>query len=410
MGPPEKERPTPDQLAGKTGNGPETNTPEALMGSALGRLARYGTAKTATLRTMDAVGDSAALQAGLRVGKIRDCGSWLMFRHFPTLGQTKLRSANFCSTHLVCGFCAIRRGARMMAKYLERFQAIKAKNPELNPYLVTYTVKNGDDLAERLKHLQTSLTRLHKRRHGKRSRSQLVEIDGAVWSYEVTYSEAKGWHPHVHAIYLAKEQPSQAALRSEWENITVDSFMVDVRPITADETAPADVDPHAKGFAEVFKYALKAAELPATQLIESYKILRGKRLVRAFGKFFGVVEPDNDDLGDELPASDLPYIDLLWRFSGGRYEHARTIYREPGIEGERRSTSDAPDISAAPGNEAAPAGDFHRRNGDGRCGGTACREVDAFTSAGKQSRVDAVFRNLQIAPRIQASARPDPAT
>nr|CRY94991.1 hypothetical protein [uncultured prokaryote] len=410
MGPPEKERPTPDQLAGKTGNGPETNNPEALMGSALGRLGRYGTAKTATLRTMDTVGDSAALKAGLRVGKIRDCGSWLMFRHFPTLGQTKLRSANFCSTHLVCGFCAIRRGARMMAKYLERFQAIKANNPELNPYLVTYTVKNGDDLSERLKHLQTSLTRLHKRRHGKRSRSELVDIDGAVWSYEVTYSEANGWHPHVHAIYLAKEQPSQAALRSEWENITVDSFMVDVRPITADESAPADVDPHAKGFAEVFKYALKAAELPASKLIESYMVLRGKRLVRAFGKFFGVVEPDNDDLGDELPASDLPYIDLLWRYSGGRYEHARTTYSEPSVECEGRSPGDASDLSAAPGHEALSPGDLHRGNRTGGSRRTCPGQVDPLNAARKQSRLETVFRNLQITARIQTPAGPDTAT
>jgi hypothetical protein len=374
------------------------------MGDALGRLDRYGTAKAATLRSMAAVGDFEAKQAGLRIGKVRDCGSWLMFRHFPTLGDTKLRSANFCSTHLVCGFCAIRRGARMMAKYLDRFQAIKAQFPDLQPYLVTYTVRNGDDLAERIKHLQASLTRLHKRRHGKRSRSVIRDIDGAVWSHEVTYSEQHGWHPHVHAIYLAKEEPDVYALRREWEEITVDSFMVDVRPITADEAAPADMDPHAKGFAEVFKYALKAAELPANKLLESYGVLRGKRLVRAFGKFFGVVEPANDDLGDELPATDLPYIDLLWRYAGGRYEHARTIHREPDLPAPGDGRGDVADLPAASGNAPLQTGDFHRRGGQGRDRRDAVGQVGPLHETGQRAGLGDVFHDLPGALRRTSSA------
>ena len=76
----------------------------------------------------------------------------------------------------------------------------------------------------------------------------MTAVAGAVWSYEVTYSDANGWHPHVHAIWLAPEAPDMHALRDEWKEITGDSFMVDVRPIEPDANAPADVDPHAKGF------------------------------------------------------------------------------------------------------------------------------------------------------------------
>ena len=326
MGPPDEKSPTPRLLGGVGGNGAGEDSPGHLMGEAGKRLHRYGTAKAATLAAMDTITDGQARHAGLRIGKVRACGDWLRFRHFPTLGETKLHSANFCCVHLVCGFCAIRRGARMMARYLERFQRIRAKHPHLRPYLVTYTVRNGPDLGERLAHLEKALTRLHKRRHGKRSRSIMTTIEGAVWSYEVTYSAAHGWHPHVHAIYLASEEPDKAGLRAEWESITSDSFMVDVRPITPDANAPADMDPHAKGFAEVFKYALKAAELPGHLLIDSYTALRGKRLVRSFGHFFGVKEPEGDDLADEMPAEELPYIDLIWNYSGaGRYRHAASI-------------------------------------------------------------------------------------
>lgn len=328
---PKEAGPTPHQLGGERGNGAgESNSAGVLMGDGLRRLFRYGTAKSHTLRLLAEAGDDACRKAGLRVEKVKTCGDWLLFRHFPTKGETKLHSAFFCCTHLVCGFCAIRRGARMMARYLERFTTIRKAHPELKPYLVTLTVRNGADLLERLTHLEKSLTRLHKRRLGKRSRSLLTAIRGAVWSYEVTYSANKGWHPHVHAIWLATEEPDKFALRAEWHEITGDSFMCDVRPIQPEETVETpDVDPHAKGFAEVFKYAMKAAELPPTVALDAYTVLRGRRLVRSFGAFFGVPEPAADDLSDDMPVEELPYIDLLWRFHGDRYVHAATIDRTP---------------------------------------------------------------------------------
>ena len=317
------------------------------MGEGIKRLSRYGNAKSQTLRLVAQAGDAACKDAGLRVEKVKVCGEWLLFRHFPTLQQTKLRASNFCCTHLICGVCAIRRGARMMARYLERFTWVRAKEPALQPYLVTLTVRNGTDLRERLDHLDRSLTRLNKRRNGKRSRSLLTTIKGAVWSYEVTYSVDKGWHPHVHAVWLAEVEPDMHALRREWEDVTGDSFMCDVRPIVPEGSErPADnetpmVDPFANGFAEVFKYALKAAELPPTQALEAYRVLRGRRLVRSFGEFYGVQEPANDELADEMPEGELPYIDLLWRYAaGGRYEHAATRDR---TDYHARERSDADD-------------------------------------------------------------------
>lgn len=397
---------SPHQLGGERGERAGETTSQTLMGpDGLRRLNRYGTAKTLTLRTLDAVGDLNAKNEGMRVDKIRACGDWLLFRHFPTLGETKLKSANFCSTHLVCGFCAIRRGARMMSRYLDRFQLIRAKHPELLPFLVTYTVRNGEDLRERLEHLQRSLTRLHKRRHGKRSTSLLTKIAGAVWSYEVTYSEKHGWHPHVHAIYLAKEPPCQAELRREWEEITIDSFMCDVRPISPDANADPDIDPHAYGFAEVFKYALKSAELPAHCLLESFRVLRKRRLVRSFGHFFGVKEPAGDDLGDELPIDELPYIDLLWRYAGGRYEHAKTIDRtEP--SGQRGG--DGPRLLREK-TEGLSARDFGRADGGPeQDAGAANRALAQALAEGPLGGHADVLRRLRRALPIQASGRPDP--
>ena len=323
-----EESPTPQQLGGSGGNrAGETDHHHLVGADGLRRLARYGTAKAATLRVVAEATPEAMRREGIRVAAVAKCADWMAFRHYPTLEQTKLHAANFCCVHLVCGFCAIRRGARMMARYLDRFRIVRQASPELRPYLVTFTVKNGPELLERLLHLERSLTRLHKRRYRPRCKSNLKLIAGAVWSYEVTYSVAKGWHPHVHAIWLAAEPPDMHALRTEWKEITLDSFMVDVRPIEPDSEAPADVDPHAKGFAEVFKYAMKAAELPAQRLLDAYRVLNRRRLVRSFGKFYGVKEPGVGELSDELPSGDeLPYIDLLFRYSGaGRYVPTNTV-------------------------------------------------------------------------------------
>ena len=45
----------------------------------------------------------------------------------------------------------------MLTSYLERYEAIRASNAGLKAYFVTFTVKNGDDLGERFRHLRNKL-------------------------------------------------------------------------------------------------------------------------------------------------------------------------------------------------------------------------------------------------------------
>lgn len=406
-GPPEKTGPDPLQLGGGGGFGPGECNPYHLIGDGK-RLARYGTAKAATLRVMDTVGDTTAQAAGIRVASVRSCGNFLLFRHFPTVAETKLRAANFCSTHLVCGFCAIRRGARMMARYLDRFARIRAELPTLQPYLVTLTVRNGVNLAERLAHLEKCLTRLNKRRQGKRSQSLMTQVRGAVWSYEVTYSEANGWHPHVHAIWLASEAPDQYALRSEWQEITGDSFMCDVRAIAQSpgDGIDGETDPYAKGFAEVFKYALKAAQLPAAQVVHAFKVMKRKRLVRSFGEFYGVPDPQPGELADEMPEGELPFIDLLFRYAGGeRYEWVRTVEYE--IDSGHCGRGD--DAGVSPCAESLPPGGSSRACGRHGSGNPVVpRRVERITEASENSGNEGVFPLVRGTLRVQASGGPNP--
>jgi hypothetical protein len=67
-------------------------------------------------------------------------------------------------------------------------------------------------------------------------------------------------------------------------------------------------------FCEVFKYAVKFAELPDAERLHAYHTLRGKRLVDSFGDFRGLdIEPNDQD---EI-LEDLPYIERLFVYQGG---------------------------------------------------------------------------------------------
>jgi hypothetical protein len=281
-----------------------------------GRLDRYGKAKK---RALDVSKYMAAIPELVDVSdRVASCGSYLVFRHYFTLDEVKLHKAFFCSRHILCPLCAIRRGARALQAYLPRYEAICSGNPSLRPFLVTLTVKDGADLQERFEHLQNALKALWNRRRVARSRPcALSDVQAAVWSYEVKRGSGSGlWHPHLHMVALAAEKPSQADLSAQWREITGDSYVVDVRPITD----PVD------GFLEVFKYALKFSDMTEADTVAAYRVLAGRRLVASAGQFRGVVVPET--LTDD-PIEGMPYVDLFFRWYLGRYSLARRSVPTP---------------------------------------------------------------------------------
>ena len=154
-----------------------------------------------------------------------------------TVDQVRLHAAHFCKQHLICPLCAIRRGSKTLERYLERFHVIQAARPDLKPYLTTFTVLDGPDFWERWRHLYACFQVLKDRRRnflsGSRSApwTEFAKVAGAVGSYEFKRGKNSAlWHPHLHMVTLCASSPNQYALRSEWEAITGDSFIVDVRP------------------------------------------------------------------------------------------------------------------------------------------------------------------------------------
>lgn len=270
---------------------------------------------------LDVVAELAAEAAADVAGRLGGCGEYLRFRHYYTAGLVLLHEACFCRQHLVCPLCAIRRGNKALDAYLKRFAVIRQAHPELWPYLMTFTVRDGPDLQERFTHLYKSFRRLQDRRRlwlsGVRGNhyTEFAKIQGAVGSYEFKRGSGSGlWHPHIHMIGLAASPPSQAALREEWKEITGrvasatdPSFMVDVTPFYARQ------DP-VEGFMEVFKYAVKFSSFSCEDNWHAAQVLKASRLMFSFGLFRGVEVPEA--LTDE-PLDELPYFELFYRYLAG---------------------------------------------------------------------------------------------
>lgn len=294
------------------------------------RIERYSKSKARQLKIVNYLRDIASGKIALSndypidfkkySSLVGSCGNYLVFNNYYTIDKVRLSKASFCKTHLLCPLCAIRRGSKQVQGYLLKFNEIMAKNDDLEPYFLTLTVKNGFDFGERLQHLQNSVKSLLKSRRNSSSRgngfNEFCKIKGAVYSYEFSYSDKYGWHPHIHMVVLVSKNnpidfddrnPKESQLSQDWLSITGDSFIVDCRPLHGEPS---------EAFCEVFKYALKYSSMSIINNIHAFTHLKGRRLQGSFGLFRGV--KIDSKLTDEL-FDDLPYIELFYKYSKAGY-------------------------------------------------------------------------------------------
>lgn len=268
--------------------------------------------------------------------RLASCGTYLDFRRYPDLGRTRLHAARFCQLDKLCPLCAIRRAARSMRLQASRILHVLAGRPELRCHLVTHTVANGPDLAERLGHLRAALgssTRRRRQAATRKGRSAWLDAAGGVYAIELKRGRGSGlWHPHAHAVWLLPQgvdvDELQRRVRQEWQQLTGDSHVVDVRPCHHVHDLAADELPTAQAVAvdlvEVFKYALKFSSMELPDTLRAARLVHGRRLVSGFGLLKAV--PEAPDLFDEPVPDELAFEELLFRFAGswlgGEYQLA----------------------------------------------------------------------------------------
>lgn len=290
------------------------------LGKLPSRLERYSKAHERALINLTQVHER--LKTGdinpytLHLEKVRDrmtnCGNYLGFRHYPSAGVVRLTAAQFCKAHLLCPLCAIRRGSKALETLLEKYDVVMGENPGLKMHMLTLTVKNGPDLAERYGHLKKGFQTLLNRRRDYlkrgRGKSEFAKVEGLIGSYETT-NRGNGWHPHLHLMIFTRKRINAVAFRREWHEITGDSFVLRI------DSAQHPDDP-AQDFMEICKYALKFGDLTPEQNLEAYEVFHGKRLFVSAGLFWGVKIPE--DLNDSIvDLDDLPYFELLYKYIAG---------------------------------------------------------------------------------------------
>jgi len=245
---------------------------------------------------------------------LHECANFLLFRHYYTVDQLRCIKGSFCQKHLLCPVCALRRGGRLVAAYLEKYNQVKKENPGLLEFMVVLTVRHDSqsDLSERFDHLRRGIKLLNQRmrdsKRGKGLVSEFAKVKGYVGSIEVTKGK-NGWHPHVNLYLLCDKPLEKGWLIHEWAGITGDSKIIHCEPARHPDQPGLDL-------CEVMKYALKMADLSLEDNWSAYQVLKGKRLVFSAGCLRGVKVPER--LEDETLSDDLPYMDLLYRYMQGK--------------------------------------------------------------------------------------------
>lgn len=307
-----KENPlTDDFLAGESGGDADAYS---LLSS---KLVRYGSAHLRAVQMSEYL--SGRGQRKLSASLLA-CGHHLLFRYFPTAEKVRLTKADFCHRSILCPLCAVRRAAKALALYVDRIACYLDDEPTCRPYLVTVTIANGPDLLERYQHLRGAMRSYSEMRRNAYKgllshRPEFAKAHGGVSSIEFTHSDAKGWHPHFHAVWLSAESIDASSLAREWYLITGDSYIVDVKPFDSDRELAVNL-------MEVLKYALKFAGLSLEENYLAFTTLKGRRLVDVFGCLRGLKLPEDfDTLTDSTDDLDwLPYLDLAYAYLGdGQY-------------------------------------------------------------------------------------------
>ena len=288
------------------------------------------------------VKNEESIEALKSAQKLNECGNYLLFKNFYTIGEVKLAEIRTCGQHLLCPFCAAIRASRAIQRYVERIDQVLQENRKLKPVLITLTVKNGSDLAERSEHLMKSFRTLLERRrdYEKKGRgfNEFCKVQGAMYSYENTFNEKTvEWHPHIHMFALVDQWIDQQEFSEYWHSITGDSMVVDVRRAKKEKGHG-----YSKAAAEVCKYALKFGDLSVEKTWEAFKVLKGKRLTGSFGLLWGVKIPDT--MTDDMPDEDLPYLEMLYKFAFSKksyYDLVMTRQVEPQAKIDRMSEEEA---------------------------------------------------------------------
>lgn len=230
--------------------------------------------------------------------KLRYCGDWVKLRDWYEIGETKVIGARLCSLKLLCEICAVRRQAGLAASARGKINTLVEACPDLQPVMITLTLKHGPDLRERYDSLALAWRRMRKdislaKANPRRKMPELGKVLGMIRAIEIKRGKGDSslWNVHSHAIGFIREWIDVERLSREWQRYTGDSMIVDVRRVHAKE-GDEDSDPIGAALCEVLKYPLKFAGLSPSDAWEAHTKLLGRRMTDSSGWLRGISAGD----------------------------------------------------------------------------------------------------------------------
>jgi hypothetical protein len=276
-----------------------------------------------TLDYWDSIGENPLTpQASARV---HNCGSWLHFRNWVDLDESKLLKADFCNKDKICPACAGRRAMKQVKKVFGQLQS----NHDLLDGHWTYHVLTVHHSIE--EDFMTVFNRLKKGIDGINRAMQNVRagqdtqnywaknIDGIMYSIEETYTK-NGWNIHVNML-CHSSKPLQGLIKKPkretkkkrdtfwhpdavetWKQLT-GSINVSISPVNVkdDEQLLSDLS-------EIFKYSLKFQNLSPDMMLIAYRNLYKRRLLGTMGTLRGLkteVDLNAQDEEDQLKENQM---------------------------------------------------------------------------------------------------------
>lgn len=255
--------------------------------------------------------------------KVAYCGSWIHFREWIDLGESKVINANLCKKKFLCETCAIRRQAKAFAHFLPRVQNLREERPDLIPVHITFGVVTGSSLQERFDHFFSARRRMleaTRRAASKTSNNtrhlEFSKLEASIRSFEV--KRAKGnsdhWNVHQHILAFVNDYIDVEKLSAEWQHFTGDSFIVDVRKIHSKDGEKGDLE---SALSEVIKYPLKFEGLSPADAWEASQTFKGRRMTDALGLLRGA-PPEDLETDDGIDEMSGPYRDFIAQWAWER--------------------------------------------------------------------------------------------
>lgn len=259
--------------------------------------------KEKTLLTSDSF---KRLSKDKKAMRLADCGTYLEFVRYVSLGKRKLFRANFCKCRL-CPMCMKRRSKKI---YGQTSKVMNIASEKYEFLFLTLTIKNckAEELKNTLDVMFKAWRKLFQRRQMKQA------IKGWFRGLEVTHNEEEDtYHPHFHVIlavskkyFKGKDYIKQDEYKMLWQECLGVDYdpIVDVRRFRASNKKEL-----AKSLAETAKYTVKDTDILKVDLDLTDKILDtldealAHRRLTAFG---GVLKEIHKELNlDDVENGDL---------------------------------------------------------------------------------------------------------